>query len=234
MALYLSKKKRSTAKTEAFLYRWTHIPTGKWYVGSRTAIGSHPEDGYYCSNPAVKEMIEANPSEWKREVLVIGEPKEIVELEARYLKALDAKHDPMSFNGHNGDGNFTTTGTKWSDERRVRTMANMKGVKKPEGFGDKIRQARTGLEFDDEWRKNIGIASTGRVQDAEARRRNSESNGGDKNPSFKGYYTAPDGTVFDSSFKAGAKYNVTRQTIVSWSKSNKNGWSFTPKKETTG
>lgn len=83
-----SKSEPSDAGTTAYVYRWTHIPTGKWYVGSRTAKGSHPNDGYYV---------------------------------------------------------------------------------------------------------------------------------------------APDGQIFDSSRKAAAKYNVTRHTIVNWSKNNKNGWTFQPK-----
>lgn len=41
MALYLSQKERLVAKTQAYLYKWTHIPTQKWYVGSRTAAGCH-------------------------------------------------------------------------------------------------------------------------------------------------------------------------------------------------
>ena len=36
-------------ETVAYVYKWIHIPTGKWYIGSRTRVGSHPDDGYYCS-----------------------------------------------------------------------------------------------------------------------------------------------------------------------------------------
>jgi hypothetical protein len=217
--------------TRAYLYRWTHIPTGKWYVGSRTSIGAHPEDGYYCSSKEVKPLILANPQDWQRKVLAIGNPVDMLQLEAKYLTKLDAKNDVNSFNRHNGDGKFTTTGSKWTDERRVRTVANMTGKKKPEGFGDIVRKVHTGKTVSDKTKKLIGAASTGRIQDANARKKNSISNGGANNPSFQGYYTAPDGTVFDSSFKAGAKYSVTRQTIVSWAKKNKHGWSFTPKKD---
>ena len=49
MALYLRLKDRLGATTQAFLYKWTHIPTQKWYVGSRTAVGCHIDDGYICS-----------------------------------------------------------------------------------------------------------------------------------------------------------------------------------------
>jgi hypothetical protein len=44
-------------------------------------------------------------------------------LESRYLTTLDAKHDPMSYNMHNGDGKFTTAGVEpWN-----------KGIKRPTG-----------------------------------------------------------------------------------------------------
>lgn len=36
-----SKSEPSHAGTTAYVYRWAHIPTEKWYVGSRTAKGSH-------------------------------------------------------------------------------------------------------------------------------------------------------------------------------------------------
>lgn len=230
MALYLEQRKRSLVNdTRAFLYRWTHIPSGKWYVGSRTAIGSHPADGYYCSSKVVKPMIIENRQDWQREVLAIGDPIYIVELEARYLKSLDAKHDPMSFNGHNGDGKFHTAGRIEPEEAKKKRAEKLSGKKKPKGFGDKIRAARTGLEFSDEWKKNIGIASTGRVQNEKARQKNSEANSGSKNAAFTGYCVSPDGIYFDSCIKASKTVGVTRQTLMRWAKNKKNGWNFIPK-----
>lgn len=108
-----------TKETIAFLYRWTHLPTGKWYVGSRTANGCHPADGYICSSKVVKPMILENSSEWSREVLVIGNSSQIIELEHKYLVALDAKNSPMSFNMHNGDGKFTQTGVPRSTKTKA-------------------------------------------------------------------------------------------------------------------
>ena len=99
-------------KTIAFLYKWTHIPTQKWYVGSRTAVGCHPDDGYICSSKIVKPMILENRNEWVREILAIGESDYIRELEGKYLELLDAKHNTMSYNKHNGDGKFSVTGKK--------------------------------------------------------------------------------------------------------------------------
>lgn len=96
--------------TIAYIYKWTHIVTGKWYIGSRTKVGCFPNDGYICSSKIVKPLIQDSPCDWIREILHTGSPLEIIELEATILTQLDAKNDPLSYNLHNGDGNFTTAG----------------------------------------------------------------------------------------------------------------------------
>jgi hypothetical protein len=109
--------------TQAFVYRWTNSQTGQWYIGSRTAQGCHPQDGYICSSRRLLPLIESNHTEWAREILCIGEPQDMLDLETRLLQQLDAKNDPLSLNQHNGDGRFTTTGVP----------AYNKGIKKPRG-----------------------------------------------------------------------------------------------------
>jgi hypothetical protein len=53
---------------------------------------------------------------------------------------------------------------------------------------------------------------------------------GDKNPGFKGYYISPTGERFDSSRKAAVVAGVKdKKTLISWAKSNKNGWTYEPK-----
>lgn len=98
--------------TTAYLYKWVHLPTGKWYIGSRTAQGCHPNDGYICSSKTVKPLILENAQAWRREVLCVGDPEYILKLEADVLIMLDAKNDPQSYNLHNGDGKFTTRGVE--------------------------------------------------------------------------------------------------------------------------
>ena len=118
--------------TKAFLYRWTQKSTGKWYEGSRTRKGCHPEDGYICSSKVVAPMIVENQDDWYREILDIGEPKYIRALEEIRLKSLDAKNDPMSYNQDNADGNFTTTGMIFTDEHRANLSKASKGKPKTE------------------------------------------------------------------------------------------------------
>lgn len=101
--------------TEAFLYRWTEISTGKWYEGSRTKLGCHPNDGYLCSSRIVKKRILNDPTNWRRTILVIGSPRYIRSLESSRLQSINAAKDPMSYNMDNGNGveGFSATGKRW-------------------------------------------------------------------------------------------------------------------------
>lgn len=241
-------------KTVAFLYKWTNTVNNMWYVGSRTAKGCHPDDGYICSSRSVKPLITESPEQWVRHILVIGEPTYIRELENSYLTSVDAKNNPNSYNMHNGDGKFSTLGRKEPKHLTEQRAAKTRGTKKPEGFGDKIRQARTGLEFSEEWKKNIGKASKGRVQSVEARKKNSVSNSGENNgmygrnhteeskikasitktgsitKAWQGWWIAPSGEKFTTLTMAHRKFPVaSTNTIRIWCRENKNGWSFQSK-----
>ena len=90
--------------TQAFVYKWIHKPTGKWYIGSRTARGCHINDGYICSSKIVKPMIEQKPEDWERVILHKGLPKEMRKLETLLLIEYNAKKNPMSFNRTNNIG----------------------------------------------------------------------------------------------------------------------------------
>lgn len=96
--------------TTAYIYKWTHTPTSKWYIGVRTKRGCYPDDGYICSSKIVKPLIEQSPGDWEREILHTGSPEEMIKLESIILTELDAKNNTSSYNLQNGDGNFTTAG----------------------------------------------------------------------------------------------------------------------------
>lgn len=100
----------SDQQTCPFIYKWIHIPSGMWYIGSRTAKGCHPNDGYVCSSLVVEPMIVESPADWKREILEVGHDSGIIrKRETAILQLLNAKKDPMSFNKCNADGFFTWT-----------------------------------------------------------------------------------------------------------------------------
>ncbi len=117
--------------TQAYLYKWTELSTGKWYVGSRTAKNCHPEDGYICSSKTVKPLILANPENWEREILVISDSKYIRELEVNYLKAFNAVKDKQSYNKHYGGSTFTSFGESPSEETRKKISESLKGERNP-------------------------------------------------------------------------------------------------------
>jgi hypothetical protein len=116
--------------TQAFIYMWTHIESGMWYIGSRTQRGCHPNDGYICSSKIVKPMVQASPSEWRRTVLCIGGSSEIRALEVELLNLRDAKNDPMSFNRSNGDKGWSTTGLRMTEKSRDLWLKKNKGKKR--------------------------------------------------------------------------------------------------------
>ena len=137
--------------TQAYLYKWTEISTNKWYIGSRSKKNCHPNDGYICSSKIVKPKIKSNFNNWKREILCIGDPKYIIKLETDYLKLLNAANDPMSYNLHNGDGNFTSLGycpseltrKKMSDSHKGKIAWN-KGIPMSLEMKEKLLQANLG------------------------------------------------------------------------------------------
>lgn len=153
--------------TTAYLYKWTHIPTNKWYIGSRTKPGCHPNDGYITSSKTVKLLVEQNPTDWVRTILVIGNSEYIRTLEAALLKSIDARNDPMSFNRHNGDGKFTTAGKTFirsphSEETKNKISASRKGQMPGE------KNPFYGKAHSQETKEKISQANSGRVQTLEA------------------------------------------------------------------
>ena len=144
-------------ETQPYLYRWTELPTGKWYIGSRTRKGCHVDDGYICSSKVVKPLILSNPENWKREILVIGDADQsryIVEMESFLLGVLDAKNDPMSYNQHNGDGKFSRVG-------RPTSQAQLEGARKG-GLANKGIKRGPKTPAQREAARKVGLANRGR------------------------------------------------------------------------
>lgn len=124
--------------TIPYIYKWIHIPTGKWYIGSKIREGWNPSrhEEYICSSKDVKPMILENRSDWKYEILFTGEADYIKTLETTILSNLDTKNDPMSFNQHNGDGLYNRFGIKENAITRQRKREARIGDKNPM-FGKK-------------------------------------------------------------------------------------------------
>lgn len=195
--------------TLAYVYKWTHLPTLMWYVGSRTAKGCHPADGYICSSDLVKPMIVESVSDWKREIIAIGNSIEMYELETEILQLLDARNDPRSFNAHNNDKKFTSLGNLNGNCGAPKgTTPWNKGLTVISGTMKK----RTSNKL---YRADKGIPKLNQRGSAKI--------------AYYGYYVSPLNEKFVSASLAGEKHNVSHATILRWVKNNKNGWNFIPK-----
>jgi hypothetical protein len=91
---------------------WLHTPSGRWYIGSRTAKGCRQDDGYICSSKTVKPLILANPSEWVRTILFVGDKPAVLQVEKELLMRLKVVPSQLSLNASYfvGRGNTTAKG----------------------------------------------------------------------------------------------------------------------------
>lgn len=114
----------------AFVYKWTNIIDGKWYIGSRTAKNCHIDDGYICSSKILKPIIKQNPDQWHRSILAIGTATDMKNLERNLLKLYNAKCDPQSYNQTNG---APTGGRKKGISSKIPANAILDAIKKHTG-----------------------------------------------------------------------------------------------------
>ena len=133
-------------QSQAFVYKWKHISTNMWYVGSRTAKNCHPNDGYICSSAFVKSMILNHPDEWIREILGIGSPANMRNLEATILAQLDAANNSMSYNQHNNNGKFNYKGGKpQSASHKEKISKSLTGRERTKEHREKLSKAKKGV-----------------------------------------------------------------------------------------
>jgi hypothetical protein len=97
-----------------YLYIWIHIPTGKFYIGSRTTFGAHINDGYTCSSEVVFNEIQQNKKDWIRVILKQDTKENILTLEKTILEILDVINNPDCLNQTNYSGRviFKSINTK--------------------------------------------------------------------------------------------------------------------------
>jgi len=91
---------------EAIMYKFAHIPSGKWYAGMHgLSEYESPFDGSYWNSSTdkeFKELLSTNPKEFKYEILKYGSIHDMLSDEHSYLKEHDARKDTMSWNKTNG------------------------------------------------------------------------------------------------------------------------------------
>lgn len=131
--------------TQCYVYKWTHIPTMSWYVGSRTAKNCHPDDGYVCSSRTVKPRILSAPNEWQREIVAQGDRDSMLTLESDILETMDALHDPRSLN------------------RCVGVPRGIAGVPKSDSHKQKLRELNLGKKHKDSSREIMKAKRAGQI-----------------------------------------------------------------------
>lgn len=137
--------------TIAFVYKWTELSSNRWYIGSRTAKGCHPDDGYICSSKSVKPLILNNRSNWIRTILCIGNQFDMRTLETNLLTKLNAHADSMSYNRTNG-GIPNNLGKKHKPES-IQIMKDKKRLRNSKPMLGKTHSLET--------RKKFAIISSG-------------------------------------------------------------------------
>jgi hypothetical protein len=176
-------------KTTAYLYKWIHIPTGQWYVGSKSSPGCHPDahEKYICSSRIVKPMVKENRADWTYIILAIGDPAYIRRAETLYLRRIDAKNDPTSFNRSNAGWDAgNRLGVKESDQTRMRKSIARRGEKNPM-WGKKGESCpHYGKKHSDQRKSNISKSLTGHVKSDEHRKNISDALKGNPKVGMKG------------------------------------------------
>ena len=91
---------------------WLHPASGRWYIGSRTAKGCRQDDGYICSSKTVKPLILANPADWVRTILFVGDKPTVLQVEKELLMRLKVVPSQLSLNASYfvGRSNVTAKG----------------------------------------------------------------------------------------------------------------------------
>jgi hypothetical protein len=142
-------------ETTAYVYMWKQKSTGMWYIGSRTRKGCHPDDGYICSSNIVGPKILENMDDWQREILFIGEPRDMYNMETTLLQELNAKHDSMSYNTHNNNTHIGVPGVPHSAATRAKMSATRKGI-------PSHKKGKPGKPLSEEHRKKISEGMMGK------------------------------------------------------------------------
>lgn len=167
--------------TMAYLYKWTHIPTNKWYIGSRTRKNCHPTDGYICSSKIVKPLILEDKSNWYRTVLIVGDPLYIRNLETKLLCSLNAADNEMSYNQNNSNGKFYFTGRTHSESAKQKIAEKNTGSNNP-NFGKP--SPKKNIPASEKTRLAISIGNRGKKRSEEVKQEMAIRNIGENNPNY--------------------------------------------------
>jgi len=132
---------------EGYLYRFTHRPTGRVYIGIHKGLIS---DGYNHSSTCEEfnRLLRESPDDFDYEVLLTGSYGAMKNEEYKMLKEANAKSNVMFFNKSNG-----SPASKEFDMERVLTLAGeikkMKG--KQEMASEVVKTTFIQVRAEDDW-----------------------------------------------------------------------------------
>lgn len=117
-----------------FVYKTTHIPTGKFYIGKHSTADL--SDGYMGSGIALSKAIRKYGKEsFKMEILTFCESKEELSILEGRLVTQELVDDPMCYNlklgGEGGWDHCPPNGRKLSDETRRKMSESHTGKSRP-------------------------------------------------------------------------------------------------------
>jgi hypothetical protein len=134
--------------TTPFVYWLEHRPTGKHYIGRKTAKGCHPDDllkTYFTSSEIVEPMAKANPEDF--EILYIrtfDDKDKAIQVEEELLTWVDAENREEYFNRHNGGKNFRS---RWDDPEYRKKCSKVRELWDDPEYREKITQQRNTPEY---------------------------------------------------------------------------------------
>jgi len=110
-------------KYEAYLYRYTHLPSGRMYVGIHKGL---IEDSYNHSSTCEEfnQLLIDNFDDFKYEVLLTGSYGAMKNEEHKMLSEANAKSNVMYFNKSNG----SPASKKFNMERVLTLAAEIKNM----------------------------------------------------------------------------------------------------------
>lgn len=143
---------------EAFVYKWTNLSNGHYYIGYHKG---DKDDGYVCSSKSERFWIDyKNPeNKWERIILFEGSHNDCVKEELRLLNELDLTNESVYNNSKGG-------GIIFSEEVRKKMSLNKIGKKrKPitEETRKRMSDAKIGKVYSQEARKNMSDAKKGTI-----------------------------------------------------------------------
>jgi group I intron endonuclease len=166
---------------EAIVYITTNLINGKKYIGSHNNNNPY----YLGSGKYFKQAFKKYGREnFIREILWTGPIEFMREMEEYYIDYYGAAKSSLFYNVSN-KGTGVIIGTKFSEERKAKMSASMKGLHRSEEFKKKISKLNTGRKHSEEASAKKSAAMKGKKFSDETKAKMSAAKKGVKRGPYK-------------------------------------------------